>query len=376
VSGPTLRDRPESPPVSVAPPLTRPKRRFVLLAVIVLVAVVGAAAYVAIATGRDATSVEDAASVDATLDVSADDQFVFRNAVPGPDYGRIGVVTAGQPAAGPALAALRCDRVDVAAGRGVCLRLDQSSFQVSSTVEVFDRRINVQKTLSVPGYPSRTRVAPDGRYAATTTFVSGHSYAEVGFSTLTNIIDLESGEVLFDLEALSVKRDGRPFQAVDFNFWGVTFANDGDRFYATLGTGGETYLIEGDIVTREAKVLRAGVECPMLSPDNTRLVFKSRVPGDRVTWRLSVLDLATLETHPLAETGDVDDQAQWLDDDTVMYGIARPVDLGTAYIPPGLPLIAQGTQVTADTWMVPADGTGAPERLVGGSWSARASTGQ
>ena len=39
----------------------------------------------------------------------------------------------------------------------------------------------------------------------------------------------------------------RQITAVDVNFWGVTFARDSDRFYATLATGGKTYLIEGSV---------------------------------------------------------------------------------------------------------------------------------
>ena len=38
-----------------------------------------------------------------------------------------------------------------------------------------------------------------------------------------------------------------PVTAVDVNFWGVTFARDSDRFYATMATGGKTYLIEGSV---------------------------------------------------------------------------------------------------------------------------------
>ena len=54
-----------------------------------------------------------------------------------------------------------------------------------------------------------------------------------------------------------------------------------------------------------------------------------------------MLDLATLEDHPLAETRNVDDQAEWLDDATVMYAIPPP---------------SSGTP-TKDTWTVPADGS-------------------
>src|SRR5207244_621595 len=128
-------------------------------------------------------------------------------------------------------------------------------------------------------------------------------------STQTTLIDMASGATLGDLEQFSIWRDGARFQAPDFNFWGVTFARDSNRFYATLGSGGRTYLIEGDLTAREATVLRENVECPSLSPDDSRLVFKKRVersgPGP-VVWRLHLLDLATMVETPLVETHSVD----------------------------------------------------------------------
>ena len=75
--------------------------------------------------------------------------------------------------------------------------------------------------VALTGLPSRARVSPDGRYGAVTTFVTGDSYATVGtYSTRTDIIDMRTGTVLFDLEKLVVTRNGKPFQATDFNFWG------------------------------------------------------------------------------------------------------------------------------------------------------------
>ena len=32
-------------------------------------------------------------------------------------------------------------------------------------------------------------------------------------------------------------KDGQPFSNQNFNFWGVTFADDDDHFYASLGSG-------------------------------------------------------------------------------------------------------------------------------------------
>jgi Tol biopolymer transport system component len=186
------------------------------------------------------------------------------------------------------------------------------------------------------------------------------------FSTRTYIYDLQSGKIVLDLSKLDVIRAGQTFRAVDFNFWGVTFSHDGHTFYATLGTGGMTYLIRADLDTRRAVVLRSGVECPSLSPDGTRIAFKSRNPGRTATWRISVLDLATLKSHPLAETRDVDDQPAWLNDRTVMYGLVQ-----NAYAQYGASAAAMiNSTIATDTWTVPADGSGGPRLLIPGAWSS------
>jgi hypothetical protein len=149
-----------------------------------------------------------------------------------------------------------------------------------------------------------------------------------------------------NLEEFQVFRDGQLFKRIDFNFWGVTFAADGNGFYASLGTGGAAYLLKGDLGGRTARVIREGVECPSLSPDNTRVAFKKPVlRGAKRAWRLSVLNLETLEETPLAETRSVDDQAEWLDDSRILYG---------------LPDESRSADAT-DVWMVPADGSGQPE---------------
>ena len=40
-------------------------------------------------------------------------------------------------------------------------------------------------------------------------------------------------------------RDGSELRAPDFDLWGVTFAPDGERVYATLATGGQTLSSRG-----------------------------------------------------------------------------------------------------------------------------------
>ena len=248
---------------------------------------------------------------------------------------------------------------------------EQSGLVTGVSAKIFDRDFDVLHTLDLAGLPSRVHVSPDGRYGSTTTFVSGDSYAQAGFSTRTTIIDLRKGTTLFDLEKLAVTKKGESFKGVNFNYWGVTFIRGTNRFYATLGTGSDAYLIKGDIATRTARVIRSGVECPSLSPDGTRIAFKKRNPGPVITWRISVLDLSTLEERPLAEARDVDDQVEWLDDTTVMYGLpqdAREVT-GLSADTPGVPILGTTASVATDTWTVPADGTGRPTLFLEGAWS-------
>ena len=152
---------------------------------------------------------------------------------------------------------LRCDRLHFAVDRGVCLTTDR--FYTTHSVMVFDDEFTPIHRLPLSGVPSRVRLSPDGRLAAVTVFVSGDSYADEGFSTVTSIVDTYSGERRVpNLEEFEVRRNGTRFLAVDFNFWGVTFAADSDRFYATLGTGGAVYLVEGRVSTRSAAVVTGG----------------------------------------------------------------------------------------------------------------------
>jgi len=243
---------------------------------------------------------------------------------------------------------LTCHRVHFAGGRGVCLVVERGFFTTYKAV-LFNEVFYSTFTLPLNGIPSRTRVSRDGRHAAITVFVSGHSYSEGRFATETSIVDMETGTVLVaNLEEFDVIRDGELFSVLDFNFWGVTFMKDSDRFYATLSTNGVFFLVEGNIASRQAYVIRAGVECPSLSPDETRIAFKKRLStGARVGWRLSVVNLETFREMELTESRSVDDQVEWLDNSRVLYGL--PDKVGSA---------------TSNVWVVSADGTGAPEMFL------------
>ncbi len=233
---------------------------------------------------------------------------------------------------------LACERVYFAAGRGLCMGVARSGVEYEA--KIFDASLHPLKRIVLTGLPSRARVSADGRYGAMTVFVSGDAYlGSGGFSTRTTIVDMHSGQQLAQLEQFQVTKDGAPFDAVDFNFWGVTFAKDPNTFYATLRSGGKYYLVEGNLRERKMRVLRDGVECPSLSPDGKQIAFKSRI-GDENRWRIEVLDLATLRAHRVAEHRSIDDQVEWLDDRTLVYSN-------------GL-----------DVFTVPADGSGQPRLLL------------
>ncbi|MEU6280153.1 hypothetical protein [Streptomyces sp. NPDC047028] len=271
-------------------------------------------------------------------------RLLFRNTAPGAGFGRIATVPAAHPGAARTLGRLRCDRVYAAHGTGVCL---QRTGPVPGTeVTALDPDLRTLRRLRTEGFPNRARVSADGRMLSWTMFVRGDSYLRDDFSTRTGVLDTRTGRTVPNIEGIPLTLEGRPYRAADVNYWGVTFAADDSTFYATVRTGGRTYLVKGDYKQWTARTLRRNVECPSLSPDGRRLVFKKRVSaGARRPWRLYALDLATMRETPLAEPRGVDDQAAWLDGRTVMYGLPRH---GGGW----------------DVWSVPADGSGKPRLLV------------
>ncbi len=279
-----------------------------------------------------------------SLAASGPRRMVFRSMAWGPHRDELTTVPAADPNGPRTASGVKCLRFYAAGGTGICLQAVHGALTDSYRAVVLDARLRAVRTVSLAGIPTRARVSPSGRMVAWTVFVGGDSYAGTNFSTRTSILDTRTGALQSTLEEYTVIRDGERVRAADVNFWGVTFADDA-HFYATLATGGRTYLIHGDVRTRTAVTVRTNVECPSLSPDGTRIAFKKRVPGRSpdAPWQLYVLDLATMREHPVAETRDVDDQAVWSDDDTLVY--AMPGDYG------------------ADLYTVPADGGGAPRRL-------------
>ncbi|MGC0334860.1 hypothetical protein RKD23_007850 [Streptomyces sp. SAI-170] len=270
-------------------------------------------------------------------------RLVARSTAPG-SRGHLVSVPAEAPGGRRTVSPLSCSRLYAAGGTGVCLRLDPglTTYQLA----VVDDHLQTIREIPLVGVPNRARVSPSGRMVAWTVFVTGDSYNGGRFSTRAGILDTHTQELTPTLEDWALTVADRPYRARDLNFWGVTFTPDDRRFYATMSTKGHRYLVLGDMATHRLTALMDNVECPSLSPDGTRIAFKSAHGGTPARgWRLSVLDVATRRVTPLAETRNVDDQAAWIDPHTVAYAIPR----GRNH---------------SDIWKVPADGTGRPEILI------------
>jgi hypothetical protein len=236
-------------------------------------------------------------------------------------YGRIGVVKAANPGEQWILDTLECERSHFGKSGGLCLVLNRETMQPRAHAYFLDARFQPLGRLDLAGLPIRARVSPDGKLGASTVFVSGENYASEDFTTRTTLFDLSTRQAIVDLEKFTVERDGRPFSNVDFNFWGVTFRQDSNRFLATLGTGGKRFLVEGDVSRRHFRVIADDVECPSLSPDERHVVFK-RQRARAAGWQLWAMNLDTRESWAITEDQqDIDDQVEWLDDTHVIYGM-------------------------------------------------------
>ena len=241
----------------------------------------------------------------------------------------IGVVPASNPQADHKfLSTQRCDRVSARSSLIVCLRTVPSGKASEGTV--FDVKpdgtLAIVRTFPLTGVPSRATISPDLKNTAATVFEpgpvkGGEEYSDVGgFTTRTSIHSVvPGGKDYLDLaKDFVVVKDGRTFKPKEMNVWGVTFSpTDPDRFYVTVESGGGHWLSEGSFRTGQIVLGHPNVECPSISPDGKRIGYKFPL-GDG-TWRLHVLNLQTHEDRALDETRNIDDQIQWINDQTIMY---------------------------------------------------------
>ena len=327
------------------------RARIGAFAAVVVLAAGGAAVYVARQASDRSAAERAAARVDQTrrrLDPAAVRRvphLVFRSTALGSTYNHVVLVPLADPTGGLAVTSTVCERVYAVASAGMCLSADRGVV-TTYRASVLDANLAPVRDVPITGGPSRTRLSADGRLGATTVFVTGHSYTSTSFSTATQVVVTATGASMGNLETFRIVKDGRTYRNADINFWGVTFAADDNTFYATLATGGQTYLVRGDLRRRQVVTLRRNVECPSLSPDGTRIAFK-KAQGSYTGrhWRFTVLDLASGTETALPETRNIDDQLAWLDNCHLMYAVPR------------------GTSGASDIWVSPISG-GSPKVLV------------
>jgi hypothetical protein len=265
-------------------------------------------------------------------------QLLFRITALGPSYGHLGLAPLADRAAPVRDVGLVCERVYMANGRGICLSADRGAVTTYAAT-LFDGEFRAQHTLALRGVPRRARVSPDGRRGAITIIATGDSFEGGGASMRTSIIDMLTGMTIEQLETFKVDRGEASIQPVGGSFQAVTFARDGNRFYATVPTGSRAHLVD-----RTARIIVEDVDNPSLSPDDTRIAFTRRVANQGPGARLHVLTLEGRRVTPLAETRAVDDQAEWLDNERILYSLPH------------------GTGSSA-VWAVTADGSGPPTLL-------------
>ena len=326
-----------------------------LLVFVVVVAVVGIAsvAYAVRDYDRYHEAHTAAPSVPSTDPSTIADgpRIVFRHTGVDDHYGQLAMVSLADPSGPRAFLDRTCDRVYATDDRASCLVIRRGVVTKYEALDL-DADWSVVRTTDLPGIPSRTRLSPDGRLVATTSFVTGHSYMTTGFSTATEVRRFD-GRSYGNLEDFTFVLDGRPVTRRDRNVWGVTFADDDRTFYATVSTGGTTYLVRGDLADRTLTALTENAECPSLSPDGKRVAFKVDLArGAAREWAVAVLDLATGTRTQIDGTRGLDDQVAWLDDDTILYGLPRDDDPGTT-----------------DVWAVDTRRAAAPRLLIEQAWS-------
>jgi hypothetical protein len=328
------------------------RQRIILLSTISAVALIVVIVFGTLAYLRSQTALRTPSSVSVIpVTTFTGDRVEFRNTASGADYGKVASVPLDDASGVRSVSSQYCDRVYSTPKLTMCLTTD-AGIVTTWTALQFGETGSQEQSWSLPGAPSRTRISANSQLVAETSFVTGVSYAGVGFSTET-IIATSSGKSFGNIERFTLLVDGEQVAAADRNIWGVTFSDDDRHFYATAASSGSTWLVYGDLIDKTLVSVRENAECPSLSPDGNRVAFKKNTGTlDSPDWRIAVLNLTTMVETVLSEERSVDDQVEWLDDATLLYGLPRADVVGDS-----------------DVWSMPADGSGTPTLFIPHAWS-------
>lgn len=249
------------------------------------------------------------------------------NRVPGEDYGRLAIRHADGTRT---LLERRCERVHLAAANGLCLAVDDTVLVPAWRTEFFDAsddRLVELRSYASPR-PSRARVSPDGSVISTTGFVSGQGYADIGSGTETvvTIDSFDGSNLLVSMAQFEVLGDDPSLNAEARQFWGVSFVDSTD-FWVTGWFGDGPEILRGDSSRRTLETFGWDGSCPSVSPDGSTLVFKETQPDE--SFLLVAVDIATGRRWRLGEQRAVDDQVEWLDNDTLLYAMHTEGSDGT-----------------------------------------------
>lgn len=325
------------------------KKRMLILVLLSLMLLGAAGIYSvqAFLSYRERTSGGSVSTVSTTA--IAGDRIIFRNTAMGDGYGALATVSLKDPSGARSISSIACDRVDQNNGLISCMRTLRG---IPTTFEdqVLDTDGTVQATFSLPGIPNRTRVS-DGGLVATTSFITGHSYAAGSFSTETTVRNTR-GEDFGNLENFAMTVDGKEMTATDRNVWGVSFISE-DSFFATAASSGETWLMKGSLSHRSMESVRNNAECPSVSPDGTKVAYKKRTGnGPTVHWDIAVLDLQSGRETVIALAQGFDDQLEWLDNQRLLIGVPRSGAVGDS-----------------DVYVIDAQADAEPQMFIEHAWS-------
>lgn len=255
----------------------------------------------------------------------------FVNRIPGDDYLRLSVIGDDGERR---LLDRSCDRFHTAEGTLLCLTQTSLGLYQAQLIDLTDPESPVVHS-EVAALPSRARLSQDGQWASWTVFISGSGYQDVGgFSTVVRIRDIAAGRSA-DMSTYEVVSDRTEFKFDEPTYWGVSFGTDGE-FWVTGQFDGFLEVLKGSTVDQTLTPTGLTGSCPSVSPDGKTLVYKRQVIeyGKADRYQLVAHDLETGNEWELGESRSVDDQVEWLDNDTILYGLHAPgVEVAAASFP-------------------------------------------